>query len=344
MAFTVDWGTATIVTPNGVTCATVNQFVVIGLAAPDQWDVQWSAIGDPTDWPTIGSDDARAKQSGKQTLPSEYGRVTGIAGNDFFGYVFQERAVTKMTYVGGEIVFTFDTFEIGRGCWALNRYEQVDDAVFFESEFGYHMLINDQITDIGHGKINKTYPPQSTTLPEGDEQQNVAINKAINTVFFESQNLAYNYKTDQWTRQPNWAGFSYFSIDDPNGLVGRADHTGSPTRVRYGDQSGGTVGTATFETGEFQLHPEGGRAVVDSVRPITNGGSLSSLSIRVRDTSDGSESVATGSSVNSRSGKAHFRGGANPPEGRFVKARFVFTGGFTTISGAEFDFTPAGKV
>lgn len=143
-----------------VSCATVRDFVVLAPTA-DRYSVRWCALGDPTDWPSPGTDDARTKQAGSQSFPNRHGLVTGIAGNDFYGYVFQERAITKMTYVGGDVVFAFDTFEEGRGCWNLNRLARVDDKVFFESEGGYHLLENDQIADIGYGFVNDTYPPRS---------------------------------------------------------------------------------------------------------------------------------------------------------------------------------------
>ena len=154
-------GTFTGVTPNGRSCSTINEFVVIA-DSDNPFDVRWCAIGDPTSWPTPATDAARAVQAGKQTMINEFGIVTGIAGGDFFGYVFQERAVTKQTYVGGDVVFSFDTFEENRGCWEYNRYTNVDDAVFFESEFGYHKLENGIIENIGYGFVNDTYPPQTS--------------------------------------------------------------------------------------------------------------------------------------------------------------------------------------
>ena len=72
-------------------------------------------------------------------------------------YVFQERAITKGTYVGGDIVFAFDTFEEGRGCVRPGRFVQVDDKVFFESLHGFHMIENDQVIDIGYGVTDDSY-------------------------------------------------------------------------------------------------------------------------------------------------------------------------------------------
>ena len=101
--------------------------------------------------PIPGTDDARTKQAGQQTFPTEFGVVTGIAGNDFYMYVFQTSGITKGTYVGGDVVFSFDTFEEGRGCVRMGMIEQIDDMVVFESSRGRHILENDQIQDIGFG-------------------------------------------------------------------------------------------------------------------------------------------------------------------------------------------------
>lgn len=141
-----------------VGCATVRDFVFI-MPTSDRYSVRWCAIGDPTDWPIPGTDDARTKQAGTQVFPNRFGYVTGVAGNDFYAYVFQERAIWKAGYVGGDVVFTFDSFEEGRGCHKINRFTRTDDKVFFESEFGYHMLENDVITDIGRGIVDKTNGP-----------------------------------------------------------------------------------------------------------------------------------------------------------------------------------------
>jgi len=144
-----------------VTCATINQFVVIGnlitADADDKYAVQWCAIGDPTDWPTPATDDARTKQAGKQFLPSTFGQVQALAGGDFFGYIFQKTAITKMTYIGGDIVFAFDTIYEDIGCVDFNRVESLGEKVFFESARGYHVLQGGRVVDIGHGKVDDTY-------------------------------------------------------------------------------------------------------------------------------------------------------------------------------------------
>jgi hypothetical protein len=146
-------GAFTSVAEAAVGCATIRDFVFI-MPISDRYSVRWCDIGDPTTWSTPGTDAARAAQAGSQTFPNKFGAVTGIAGNDFFGYIFQERAIWKASYVGGDVVFTFDAFEEGRGCHKVNRLARVDDKVFFESEYGYHMVENDIVVDIGYGAVD----------------------------------------------------------------------------------------------------------------------------------------------------------------------------------------------
>jgi hypothetical protein len=145
--------------PNGRCCGRINNFVLIGAITTDIYAVQWCQIAVPTVWPTPNTDDARSKQAGLETLSNAYGQVTAIADGDFFGYVFQERGITKFTYVGGELVFTVDVMEENRGCIRSGRMAQTENRIFFESDRGYHMLDfnSGQIVDIGYGKVDDSY-------------------------------------------------------------------------------------------------------------------------------------------------------------------------------------------
>jgi hypothetical protein len=143
-------------TENALCCATVRDFIVIGGLDSDPYAIRWNALGDPTDWPIPNTDDARTKQAGQQSFQTRFGVVTGVAGNDFYMYVFQTHAISKGTYVGGDVVFSFDTFEEGRGCIRQGLIHTIDDMVVFESDRGRHILLNDQIQDIGFGITDDT--------------------------------------------------------------------------------------------------------------------------------------------------------------------------------------------
>jgi len=317
--------------PDGVVTFTIGQFMFVSLLS-DEYTVQWCAINNILDWPVPASDDARSKQAGKETLSGEYGKITGGTGNDFFGFVFQQKAITKFTYVGGDIVFQVQPFEFVRGCVDYNRLFKVDDVIFYESEFGYHALENGQISDIGLGIVDDSYRP-STSIATG--QQNVVANPGNDHVFFESKNIAYNYKTAQWVRQSALAGRVYYPIDSYDGVVGQIVYSGASVEMQTSD--GGVSSTAKLATGEFDLN-QFGRAVVTGVRPLAIGGTQT---VRVGSKNVLNDSIAWSASAspNSRTNMAHFR-----HEGRYGRLEITVADGFTTIIGADIDAVAQGKV
>ena len=150
-------GNYTVAAEAALTCTFFRDFIVIGGITSDRYAIRWSAIGDATDWPIPATDDARSKQAGKQSFSTKFGWVTGLAGNDFYLYVFQERAITRGTYVGGDVVISFDTFEEDRGCKRHGLLEKIDDMVAFQSDRGRHLVQNDKILDIGYAKVDDSY-------------------------------------------------------------------------------------------------------------------------------------------------------------------------------------------
>ena len=325
---------------SAMTCGVISQFVVVSETGA-RTSVRWCEIGDATSWPEPNTDEARAAQAGRQTMPPELGMVTGIAPGDFFGYVFQERGISKMTYVGGDVVFAFDTMVTdGVGCFGYNRFVVVDGIIFFESNNGYYMLSNGQLKDIGYGRVSETYPPTGSIT---DTQHNVVANEAIGCVFFESQSLCYNYKTDQWTRVPALDGYPLYRIRHPDGIIGTVVIThGATDTDAVQHQEGGTAQTATLETAETDLN-QGGRAEIDGVRPRVNGGTVA-VSVGVRNDLDDAVTYSTGTSINSRTGMANFRSAANRAEGRYQRVKLTITGGFETALGADVEFNPSGNV
>lgn len=141
----------------GLCIAQARDFVVLGGLDADRYSIRWSAIGDETDWPTPATDDARSKQSGSQSFPTRFGYVTAIAGDDFSMIVFQEGAIHRADYVGGDVVWSFQTLDESRGCVRQGRMVKADDMIFFQSKFGYHVIKGNQIADIGYGVVDDTY-------------------------------------------------------------------------------------------------------------------------------------------------------------------------------------------
>jgi len=180
--------------------------------------------------------------------------------------------------------------------------------------------------------------------PAQNEQKNVVVNESLSVVFFQSRGLAYNWKTEQWSRLNASVGKRFFAVEDNERVLGTVEASGSAVMVQDSRQTGLSVAaTATFVTGEFEF--ETGRQVtVDGMRPITDGASLTSTRIGVRDLVDDAVTFVTGSAINSRSGFSGYRGVTAKPTGQYARAELIFEGGFTTVSGAEFEFFLAGEL
>lgn len=94
--------------------------------------VQWSGQNDAEGW-TAGTN-----LSDSQVLP-EGGRIVGITGGQY-GMVFQEHRVTQMTFVGGPLIFSFDTIEENRGCIAPGSIIRVGNRTYFIANDGFYAI------------------------------------------------------------------------------------------------------------------------------------------------------------------------------------------------------------
>ena len=148
-------GTAPVASAVG----TVGRFVILGdLEASGgverEHNIQWCAIDDPTDWPTPGSADAQGKQAGLQQLNKSFGSVTGIWGGDQYGIVLQQGGMTRMTYIGGDVVWQFDEFSKTHGCICPNASIMINDVLYFPSQSGFVATNGAEIVPIGKDKVD----------------------------------------------------------------------------------------------------------------------------------------------------------------------------------------------
>jgi hypothetical protein len=124
------------------TVARVRDHLVLGhleeTAGVTSRTVQWSSIGDPEDYPTPGSATARARQSGSRVMPYEQGLVQKVVGGEKFGIVMQESGLSRMTYIGGDVVYQFDNFspKIGLDESRVRSVIQVGGVVYFVNSSG----------------------------------------------------------------------------------------------------------------------------------------------------------------------------------------------------------------
>ena len=170
----------------------------------------------------------------------------------------------------------------------------------------------------------------------GTKQANVAINPSRNMVFFEGADLAYNYKTEQWTTVPAYNGYGIFGVDGAGASIGLVVFSSGSVHLQF-QTTNYVAQTAILTTGSRDIN-QGGRTVVNGVRPLVNGGT-STVRVGIQDDLVDAITWSTVTSVHARSGMANFRS-----EGRYVRAEVTIAGGFTTAMGADVDFTEQGRV
>lgn len=353
----------------------INRFIVLGdiddgTAYP--YAVQWCAINDITNWPTPNSAAARTVESGRQLLKSGHGAVTGIGDGQFFGLVFQKRAVTRVTYIGGDKVFQFETFEEQRGCWAPQSLVRVGGLFYFLAHDGWCMTDGQSVIPIGDSKIDKWFYSRVDTSRLKDITAGVDwINKCIlwnfpssaatagTTDLFAICNFAAKNKPFSWAEETvqvllqsytqsytlEQLDSLFTSIDDMTvSLDSPLWQGGTPTLMLFKSSMLGTLSgaskDATFETGEVDGNPFG-YTFVRGIRPLVTGDPTTiSVQIGTRNTQDNAGRTF-GSAVTrtTRTGVCDFR-----VNGRFITARTNIIGGFDRALGIGVDHQPSSQV
>lgn len=134
--------------------AVIKDFVVIGNISDSAANVQrvrWSGINNSSLW----SVDATTL-SDFQDLPGNGGWVQKIISGEQ-GYVFQERAIWRMTFVGSPLVFQFDKIHDGIGAYAAQGAVNYENLVYFLSDDGFKVFDGSNIIPIGEGKVDATF-------------------------------------------------------------------------------------------------------------------------------------------------------------------------------------------
>ncbi len=140
--------------PTAHTCAKVREFLVLGATSESSVEyynrVRWSAFDDYDAW-TAGTN-----QSDFQDLPSS-GQVRRIVGGEM-GIIFQEDAVTRMTYIGTPTVFQFDLIEGAAGTPAGLSVVEDGTNIYYLGFDGFYNLKDGSVSvPIGRGKIDKWF-------------------------------------------------------------------------------------------------------------------------------------------------------------------------------------------
>jgi hypothetical protein len=187
--------------------AVVRDFVVLANTVNSPNEVAWSGFNNSGQW------SAGTNQSDKQTLQGG-GWVQAVVGGAS-GRIYQEHAITRMSYVGPPLYFQFDTIEEKRGLAAPSAIVTVGSVDYFWSQDGFYSYDpSNGCTAIGNEKVDNWF---NTHLLSNTFSQITAgvdpVNKLVLFSFVSTDATDTSHPDTvliyQWTKQ-EW---SYAKID-----------------------------------------------------------------------------------------------------------------------------------
>lgn len=336
--------------PNARVIGKVGQFIILGdtndgVNGAVPYRVQWSAIGDPTSWPTPGTSTARAVQAGAELLNPEWGPVKAIVGGDQYGILMQRGGLTRVTYVGGTSVFQFDEYS-NYGCAFPFAVVRAGTLWYYISYAGFMATDGVSVLPIGAGKVDRYF--WDTYIKPNDNRIRAGVDVNRKMIFWaypqESGNnathiIAYNYEAKKFTLAEQDCNCL---LSDPEAIPSANLSFRAFDTSHVGRRFTGNEGVAVFTTGEAEF-TQGGRTHVQGIKPLVSWPTgitpNETVALGTRNDQDAdSLSFTAESTPNTRTRFAGFRSDA-----RYHRARITLTGAFDQAHGFELQAAPAGS-
>jgi hypothetical protein len=255
--------------PKAKMLTVVKDFLVGGVIDGVVNMVQWSGINNAEAW-TVG-----VEQCDYQIIPSG-GEVTGLLGGEF-GVILQRGRVSRMTYVGDNLVFQFDEISNNVGCVSPHSVIQAGQLGFWLSDSGFMMWDGATIKPIGQERVDRTFAVDYTNSDWTEMSTSVDLRNSLVAWAMADKILVYNWVLDSWSviNQASSIIFSGFSrtwtleeigtiypsletvplsLDDPYWKGGNPLFYVFDTTFKLGTLSGSTM-AGTITTGDVELVP-----------------------------------------------------------------------------------------
>ncbi len=182
--------------------AIVRDFVVLGNTETSPNQIKWSGFNNSDQW-TVGTN-----QSDAQTLQGG-GWVNALTGGAT-GTIFQESAITRMTYVGPPLIFQFDTVEDAPGLAAPGALVKVGDIHYYYSQAGFHTYdYANGYQSIGNSKVDNWFASHIagntfTQITAGVDPANKLVYWSfVSTDATDTSHpdtvIIYNWQTKEWS-------------------------------------------------------------------------------------------------------------------------------------------------
>jgi len=273
----------------------VRDFLVGGVIDGDVSQLRWSGINN-AEWWTIGQ-----RQSDYQVMPSG-GEVNGIIGGEF-GLILQRNRISRMDYVGGNVIFTFNEISTNMGCVSVHSVVQSGQLAFWRSDHGFIMWDGAELKQIGNEKVDRYFDSLYTTKSWQNASTAVDAQNTLVVWSMGDNMFIYNWSLDRWSMLSQASEIVFggvnptISIDELDALYGNIDSVPIPLddpSLIGGDprfymfSTSHTMGTltganmaATLSFGDIEF--VGGReARLFRVRPITDATASLTLTVGAR--------------------------------------------------------------
>lgn len=248
----------------------VDNFVVLGniydpVIGNQPGAISWSAINNPLAYPIRGTDTAVAVQSDLQVLEGNGGWVQAVVPGSEVGAIFQEHAIWRMDYVGGDVVFALRRVEPNRGLLIPGLAVPVSRWVFYLSEDGFYLFDYTQSKPIGKDRINATffsdydaaYPDRVSAIRDPDQTRiYVLYPGAGNSGGTPNKMLIYDWALDMFSHAEvdaemlTWALVSGANLDSP-------DTVADPDLLGTDPGDGSDTDPPGDETFDIRISPPG---------------------------------------------------------------------------------------
>lgn len=169
--------------------------------------VQWSAVNDPYNFPLPGTDASTAVLAGRQTFEGDGGNVQSIIAGSEVVAIFQEEAIWRADFVGGDIVWDFNNVEENIGVLIKGAAVAFQRFVFFISEDGFRIFDYTSSSNIGKDRVNQWFFdnydddfPDSVSLARDPGNTQIRVSFAANgNSGVPNRVIVYDWVLDKFT-------------------------------------------------------------------------------------------------------------------------------------------------
>lgn len=313
--------------------------------------VRWCAVdsnglADPTDW-----DESQTTLADHQDMEDELGGVMGIAGGERYGLILCDNGLSRADFTGTPSIYSFNKLADAVGCLASGSIARLGGITYYLSQHGFVACNGQATVGIGDDKIDQWFFDNvyGTSLYHRisacvDPKRHLYIVAFPNTLSTGNANvfLYYHIPTGKWSYLDREVACEFLMLSKSEGVTLESIDThifggaiddmtlsldskifagGDPTlaffnsahQMRFFDS--GSNHQVTVETSV--LEPvEGHRCMIDHIRPLADGGTLSAF-LAMRERLNDSETFGSAVSQNA-DGICPFETGN---VGRFAKVR-----------------------